>query len=281
MVNVQNSGPAISIRPQPCPEERSARTTFSEWHSDPFRLTFSLFVGFVYGYKLDEDKFNVSAYLTDPRYRGIGLGRKTWEALVERLGPSWNISLSAMHGTVAMYAKMGFNTIGPKYRTFSGVPDRTILLGELSEEVVVEELQKDCVDSLRDYDLKVSGVDRFALVSRYLTTCVGSVLVAKKSEQVLGYTTLDKRLHYHFIAPLYADNKNVAMALMRRLLQDVPATEPIAMAMFNDNQEANELRKDLGIHTVFANDSTMLTGKKYACQIDKVYSIVAGCYPVV
>ena len=239
------------------------------------------FLGVVYGYKLGDDKFDINLYMTDKKHRSLGLGRKTWDATLEGMGPTWNISLNAAFGKVDMYSKIGFGIIGPKRKLYVGVPNRTVSLGKLPENVVIEDLGKECLDELRGYDLEVCGLDRFSIVRRYLKACAGSILVAKTGDRVVGFSSLDKRSGYHIVAPLYADNKEVAMALMSRLLEGVPAEEPIGLEMFNENQEANNLRQKLGIHQIFANDMTyMFTRMRYDWQIDKVYCDIAPCFPL-
>ena len=245
-----------------------------------FFKEFVLFSGLIIVNKLGEDKVDVSVYLTAPKYRGLGLGTKTWTAALEGLGPNCNISLTAVSDKVPLYSKMGFGIIGPKRKFFAGVPNRTSLLGKLSEDVGIEELKKGSIEELCGYDLHVSGVNRFPLVRRYFQACIRPILVASKSDQIVGYASLDKRADYHFIAPLYADNKGVAMALISRLIEDVSTQEPIAMDVPDDNQDARELREDLGIHeAVSGYFIPMLTRERYDCRIEKVYSALAPCYP--
>ena len=238
------------------------------------------------GYKLADDGFNVGVFLTDMKYRGLGLGTKTWKAALKDLGPNSNISLNADCGTPSMYYKMGFEISGASRKIFGGVPNRTAISGNPPAKVVIEELEKGCVDELRNYDLTVSGVDRFTIVRRYLTTCVGTTFVARKGNQVVGVAALDKRsqyrtLYYSF-SPLYADDKDVAFALASRLLEDVPDKEPIAMEVFSENLEAEILRMDLGINNVLDEGTTLMFSRKtYDCQIDKVYSDIADCFPLV
>ena len=215
-------------------------------------------------------------YLTDPKYRGLGLGTKTWNAALKGVGHNCNINLVAAHGCDSMYSKMGFGILGPKRDVFVGVPNRKAFSENLPQDVVIEELEKGCVDDLRDYDCEISGLERFSAVKRYLTTCVGSVIVARKGDEIQGYAALDKREGHHFLAPLYADDKEVAKALMCRLLEDVPAHESIAFDMFRGNKMTNELREELGINTVlFGNMTPMFTREKYASQIDKIYSTIS------
>ena len=236
--------------------------------------------GIVLGYKMGEDNFDVGIYLTDKKYRGLGLGTKTWTAALEGLGPNCNISLSSVLVKLPMYSKLGFNIVGPKFKTVFGVPDRSALMGTLPENVVIEELDKGCLDELRAYDLKLNGVDRFAIVKRYLMTCLGPILVAKKADQILGFATLNKLGNYHFFEPLYSDNKEVAKAFMRTLLKDVPVEDTIALDAFSENQEATELLKDLGITNVKGSETFfMFTGVKFDCQINKVYGGMGSCYP--
>ena len=228
------------------------------------------------GYQLGENKFDVGTYVTVPKYRRLGLGTKTWNAAMESMGPNCNVSLSAVHGRVPMYNKMGFGVITSKRDTFAGVPNRAALSGKLPEGVVIEELGQGRVDELRDYDYEISGVDRFDIVRRYLTTCMDSVLMARKDEQVVGYVATHEDQGHHFLAPLYSDNKEIATALMSRLLENVPANESIAIDMFRDNQDASELRKELGINSVIYFEGTLVfTHEKYASRIDKIYSTLA------
>ena len=224
-------------------------------------------------YKFGPDKLHVSMYITDPKYRGLGLGRKTWNAALEGMAPNYQLSLFAGHGFEAMYTKMGFGIIGPKRDYYVGVPNRTALSGTLPAGVMIEELGKECVDDLRDYDYETSGMDRFLVVKRYLTTCVGSVIVARKGEQVKGYAAFEKRGEYYYLAPLYADDKDVAKALVGRLLEDVPVHESIAFDMSRENKEGNKLREELGINKVLFDDLTpMFTHDMYAFRDDKIYS---------
>ena len=234
------------------------------------------------GYKYGENGFDVGVYFTDAKYRGLGLGTKTWNAALEGLGPNCNISLNANHGMPSLYAKLGFDISGPKRKIFVGVPNRMALYGSLPANVVIEKLEKGCVDELRKYDREVSGVDRFAIVRRYLTTCVGTTFVARKGVQIVGFAALDKRSLYHSFSPLYADNMDVAVALTRRLLELVPEKKPVAMDVFSENLNAHVLRKDIGINEVLQEEMTlMFTREKYDYQIDKVYSDIADCFPLV
>ena len=228
------------------------------------------------GYRFSPDKFHVSMYLTDPKYRGQGLGRKSWNAALEGMGPNCNLGLIAGHGLESLYTKTGFGILGPKRDVFVGVPNRKALSGKLPADVLIEQYGKGCMDDLREYDYEVSGVDRFEVVKRYLTTCVGSVIVARESDQIKGYAALEKRGEYYHLAPLYADGREVAKALLGRLLEDVPAHESVALDTPRGNKWASTLREELGINKVLFGDLTpMFTREMYASLNDKIYSTVS------
>ena len=248
-----------------------------EWpHVGPMNLAIrnvSFLLGLMAGYRFSPGKLHVSMYLTDPKYRGLGLGRKSWNAALEDMGPHYNLSVVACTGVDSMYTKLGFGIVGSQRDVFVGVPNRSTLSGKLPAGVLIEQYGKGCMDDLREYDYEVSSVDRFEVVKRYLTTCVESVIVARESDLVKGYAALEKRGEHYHLAPLYADGREVAKALMSRLLEDVPAHESIALDMPRGNKGASTLREEVGINKVLFGDlTTMFTHEMYASRDDKIYS---------
>ena len=67
-----------------------------------------------------------------------------------------------------------------------------------------------------------------------------------------------------------------------RLLELVPGKEPVGIGVLSENAEAHVLRKDIGINEVLQDEMTlMFTKEKYDIQVDKVYSDIADCFPLV
>ena len=172
----------------------------------------------------------------------MGLGTKTWDSVVRSLTGDCNITLWAMSDKVQLYKQLGFQIAGAKVYIYTGIPrDQLTSENDIQDEAcVVSECKSDDMPMLLEYDTYINGGDRQDFIARQLKLCE-LVVMATGQNSVVGYGALEKKGDVYCIAPLYANEKSVARAILNMLLNKIPPGYTFAAYMMMTNPVARDL----------------------------------------
>ena len=172
----------------------------------------------------------------------MGLGTRTWDSVVNSLRDDCNITLWSVSDKVPLYKQLGFQIEGPKVYIYTGIRrDQVTSEDDTQDEAgVFSECKDDDIPMLLGYDTYINGDDRQDYITRHLKSCE-SVVMAIDQNDVAGYGALEKKNEVYCIAPLYANDKCVARAILKMLLDKIPLGYSFAANVMMSNPVARDL----------------------------------------
>ncbi|WP_170391001.1 GNAT family N-acetyltransferase [Ruegeria arenilitoris] len=198
-----------------------------------------------------DDAFSfLGFYIVRPEFRGSGHGLEIAQhALAHCTGR--NMGLDGVVEQQDNYRKSGFVFAYNNYRfsgTVSGIlssPPKTSIevapLGGLSED-------------LRIYDRALFPAHRDAFLTEWLSAPGHISRVCIQKGRIAGYATLRSCLNGYKVGPLFADDPDIAQALLAAVLAEVPAdhhSSEVYVDMPQPNAAAFALADALGLEKVF------------------------------
>jgi GNAT superfamily N-acetyltransferase len=170
-------------------------------------------VGTTLAWAYGEDAATLGMVIVSPECRGVGLGRKLMNAMLERLDGR-TVLLNATEDGLALYKSLGFKTVGGVHQhqgaAFS-VPIVSLRRGErvrpmgAGDEAAVVEL-----------DRKATGLQRGALFAELLKTAQGVVL--DRAGEAVGFALFRRFGLGYAIGPAIAPDAQGAKSLVSHWL---------------------------------------------------------------
>ena len=170
------------------------------------------------------------------------LGTKTWDSVVRSLTGDCNITLWSVSDEVPLYKQLGFQIAGPTVYIYTGIPRYQVISEDdiQDEACMLSECKSDDMPTLLEYDTYINGDARQDFITRHLKVCE-LVVMAIDQNSVVGYGALEKRDDVYCIAPLYANEKSVARAILKMLLNKIPFGYTFAAYVMMSNPVARDL----------------------------------------
>ncbi|KXJ26360.1 hypothetical protein AC249_AIPGENE11561 [Exaiptasia diaphana] len=190
-------------------------------------------IGFVYMIKLHPTCCNFRCFFIEKTYRGNGYGIEMFKIATKDLSPSQNIIAYSMTDMVQKYKnRFGFQDywIAPVFSiNLSSALKKLSQFQTNSNSLVVKTFKEIDFKALRDYDAVMFGYQREAFLNRFLITLGTHARVAVSSDgTIVGYVvsraTYDTNDGYR-LGPFYANSLDIAIALLKALLKDIPTQE--------------------------------------------------------
>ena len=215
-------------------------------------------------------------YFTHPEYRGLGIGTSVFDACVTAVKDKGAVRLST-RGMKHKYPAKGFVYRGSERVQTTGYA--YIKEGERNKELSTQSLlDKDvCLrpyvtadfDKLADYDSKICGISRSAVLQVHLKFCV-SAIVAFSGGELVGYVTTQQHSGSVHIRPLYADNDTIASALVKSVLHNLEPGTPLVINCPLGNRQ--QFWKEFGISSEQGTSLSMANKPVDEQNRDGVYS---------
>ena len=195
----------------------------------------------------------IGFYATKPGFQGRGIGIRCWKKMLDYLGPDRNVGLCSSPSQVSTYRdKSGFkvqDTNSMVLHDSSGGISLDTLIKNV-HNVSIRELEMTDLPSVVAYDQALVGLDRSKLLEPGLFEPDSAPMVAMNGSSVVGYgaikpTNCDKPM----IAPLYADNPDIASCLLYHLLDSRRdfLSNGLVMFILNTNQPAMDMASSIGL----------------------------------
>lgn len=178
--------------------------------------------GFFLGFQGDEPIASISSvsydatfgflgfYIVKPEYRGKGCGIKIWDEAIKHL-PTQNIGLDGVVAQQENYKKSGFKLAYRNIR-YEGVGAND----EITDQNVVS-LSQVPFEQLFQYDNQVFPTNRPIFLKEWIRQQESLSIAYVKEGNLLGYGMVRKCRTGFKVGPLFADNKNVADTLFRKM----------------------------------------------------------------
>ncbi|CAG2103218.1 unnamed protein product [Medioppia subpectinata] len=210
-------------------------------------------LGFICGVNLSPELSYGAMYAVRQEYQGLGIGSTLCDKLIVHFGDR-NVCVYA--GDQKMYNKYKdlykFNAIPQRKRLImKGKPVVNGLTASIRGISLVDMNDKNIADVI-EYDKQVcDGLDRSAqlraLNGRFEN--INSVAI-NDNNQVMGYCSVSETASGDpFVAPLYADNQQIAELLVGNCLQRITdwETKEIYYSCWDSNPESLEIANKLGL----------------------------------
>ncbi len=209
-------------------------------------------------------------YIVVPELRGRGIGTQLWSAAMDRQGDR----IVGLDGVVAMqdsYARSGFRLAhrnvrygGPPVELVTAMPDSVSVLGADDLEIVSA------------YDEPCFGGPRGSFLAAWLAQPHALTVGVRAGAGLAGYGTARPCRDGWKVGPLFADEPELARALLARLLRHVRAAG--GSAVFWDvpqtQTEAVELAGELALEPRFET-ARMYAGGDPDLPLDRVFGITS------
>jgi GNAT superfamily N-acetyltransferase len=233
----------------------------------------------------------IGSFMCLEEHRGKGYGRKTWNAAWKTLDQTYNIGLEAVSHMVTKYESLGLHAVWDTPAAFLDFKKvlKNLAGSEIPSGMSVVPIKTIDKEKVILYDTFVFGTSRRVLMERWLNIpgSLGWAAVNDNSE-VIGFivsrpTIMSKGTEFaRTIAPFFANNYDIAKALLKTAAKECLSNDAIAVSNFEmlfpsggeaGPQAARLVAEVEAITTPFS--SRMYTkGIPQGRQVNKEYSII-------
>ncbi len=204
-------------------------------------------------------------YLVLPEHRGKGFGTGIWQAGMDHLGPR-TVGIDAGLQHFDLYKQLGFRHAyyNHRYETVGrggGAPDgRIVELAQLPYEQVAA------------YDLEVFAAPRHEYLRCWIQQPESVALGILRAGQLAGYGVVRRARRSYKIGPLFADDGEVAEALLVALLNRTPRDAPVVLDTPEANLAAGALAERHSMSLALKN-SRMYLGEPPAIPVERWFGV--------
>ena len=184
----------------------------------------------------------IGTFIVAKEYRGNGYGKQTWDVAWKSLDRNYTIGLVAVTHMVPRYEALGFQAV---WNTFVAKLDLQIVTKKLAnleipDGALIKPTSAVDFEKLCSYDASVFGTPRRPFIEKW-TNMPGSLCwaVVDKKGDVVGYIAVRQIINPNSkeiqlgLAPLYANNDQIAKALLKVAVEAYQANEATSASKIN------------------------------------------------
>lgn len=171
---------------------------------------------------MDDKRGVISWFVTKPKYRGKGIGKKLFKICKDLLADR-NIGVTCEPHKVSMYEKMGFKVQSTLVCSMSRVVPK-LLQKQEKNDVQTILLNDSILSDVLEYDRMIHPSDRTHILKGYFADFSFATYVAVKEGKVVGYGCLSPGRDGNRLMPLYANDVTAASCLINVLLSGLEGT---------------------------------------------------------
>ena len=193
----------------------------------------------------------IGLYIVVPEYRGKGYGLALWEKAMKRL-QGHNIGLDGVKEQQANYAKSGFHFAHTNIR-FEGVTSSTKISSSLQENIA----SADSINfsDLCEFDKELFLAERKSFLQQWISQKDTHAIIWKDnslpSNSLGGFSVLRPCQKGYKIGPLFANNKQIATALIKNLCSKIPEGSTFYLDVPSIHEQAMSLAQDFDLTPCF------------------------------
>ncbi|NOE34757.1 GNAT family N-acetyltransferase [Ruegeria sp. HKCCD7318] len=211
-------------------------------------------------------------YIVKPEFRHHGHGLEIAQHALAHCG-SRNMGLDGVVEQQENYRKSGFTFAYNNYR-FAGTKTRMLAkLGTSSNDCVAD--LSSASDELKAYDRDMFPAARDLFLESWLSAYNHVSKVYSDNGRIQGYATLRPCITGYKVGPLFADNTDIARALLAALLTAIPEDHnehEVFVDMPQPNTSAFALADALGLDKVFET-ARMYSSHQPDIDLDRIFGV--------
>ena len=227
-----------------------AHGSIKQWNSRSESTPLILMFGFVY---------------VRPDYRKFGIGELLTNYLLKVNADDSNI----IHANIPLehlpfYVRYGFQASFSLIGLFGKLTEFFDLKSLFEEEIIIQLLELSDILDLAAYDRQIYPTYRiqyFEQLREHTYSIAGYVAYTKKSKKIVGYVVLNFCQDFIKCGPLFADNVNIALLLLRKCASDydgtmllsVPEDNRLAVKLF----ETRHFKRTDTLHRVYRGEENI------------------------
>ncbi len=196
-----------------------------------------------------EDYGFLGFYIVHPKHRGQGFGMAIWNAGMEYLG-SRTVGLDGVVDQQGNYKKSGFIWAGKNIR-YTGVPN---IKPVEHPDILVRDFASSDIDALLNYDRQLFHAERKNFIQSWVAPQSlpdRRTLIATSYNRFAGYGTIRACRSGYKIGPLFADDDEIAFALLEKLCGVLPLGSEVSLDVPEKNSKASSMASNCGLQPVF------------------------------
>lgn len=204
--------------------------------------------------RYSEDLAYLGIYIVDPNYREQGFGQILAKATLDELTDCSLIGINAVQQQVSNYQrKYGFTSFHINSRwTGEFKIQNNIPLKSSKMDIKIVGREGLDINALIDYDASVFSVPREKFLRKWIEMPESYLLAAIKNEEICGYGVISKCIDGYKIAPLFANDKEIAQRLYASFADLLQGKRNIVqLDVPENNQTAVKLATQFGLYKTF------------------------------
>lgn len=193
-------------------------------------------------------------YIVDPNYREQGLGQILAKASLEELADCSLIGINAVQQQVSNYQrKYGFTSFYNNSRWTGELNiQHNSTLSSAERDIKIVGREGLAINELIDYDASIFSSTRAKFLRKWIEMPESYFLAAIKNEKICGYGVLSKCIEGYKIAPLFANDKEIAQRLYASFASLLEGKQNIVqLDVPENNQTAVKLATQCGLYKAF------------------------------
>ncbi|XP_060079874.1 uncharacterized protein LOC132559277 [Ylistrum balloti] len=192
---------------------------------------------------------------------GTNIGTFIWSHYVDKIKERYGISVQKSYSTWYNYGLINPDTLKP-------------CTEENFQVLSVSDID---MSDLLSYDAEIHKVPREVYIRNWIHHDQSKAYVAVRNNKVCGYGVLRSQDSCNQIAPLYADDKDIAKAIVRNLVKHIPG-QIVGFSSPHQNSSATEFAK---ANNMMKSEKTLLMvylRPGVSVNTDRVYAVSSNSF---